>query len=292
MEWMDRYENLAPPGDDGTEAIETVEEAASTLITGNERFVRMRAGVAAAVGSADPHRLFRTSFVPESVAPSGRIDRQAPFSVIFGCADARFPAEIVFDTGPNRLFVVRVAGNVPGNECVGSIEYAAAMFRESLRMVTVVGHTGCGAVAAAVSSYLHPQGYAEIAFSRSLRSVVNHILVAVRSAALALDQAWGTEVARDPGYEKALAELACFLNAGITAYQLQSELGVAGPPVLFGVYDLATSRVGFPSETGGYVTKLSPAPSSPEQLVWLGHTLARSGSVGHHLARGRLTGPK
>src|SRR5262245_23257126 len=75
----------------------------------------------------------------------GVVPRQAPHSVVLGCSDARVPAELVFDAGPNELFVVRVAGNVLGDECLGSIEYALHSFQESVRLVAVVGHTGCGA---------------------------------------------------------------------------------------------------------------------------------------------------
>jgi len=50
---------------------------------------------------------------------------QRPFASILSCSDARVPVEFVFRCGSNELFVVRVAGNVPGAECLGSLEYAA-----------------------------------------------------------------------------------------------------------------------------------------------------------------------
>src|SRR5689334_17496047 len=37
---------------------------------------------------------------------------QAPHAIIFGCSDARVPAEIIFDQGLGDLFVIRVAGNI------------------------------------------------------------------------------------------------------------------------------------------------------------------------------------
>src|SRR5579871_1429295 len=53
-----------------------------------------------------------------SVAP------QQPFAAVLGCADARVPIELVFNEGPNELFVVRVAGNSLGSDVLGSLHYA------------------------------------------------------------------------------------------------------------------------------------------------------------------------
>ena len=50
--------------------------------------------------------------------------KQAPFAVVVGCSDARVPTEMLFGQGFNDLFVIRVAGNVLGDVCMGSIEFA------------------------------------------------------------------------------------------------------------------------------------------------------------------------
>jgi len=218
--------------------------------------------------------------------------KQTPFGIVLGCSDARAPLELVFDAEPNQLFVVRVAGNVLGDECLGSIEYALYNFQESVRVLTVLGHSGCGAVAAAVKTYLSPKRAAGIAFSRSLRSVVNHILVAVRSAALSMEQVWGTDIIEQPGYPEALAELAVSLNAAMTAYQLKLELKaheLTQPEVVYGVFDLVTSRVSGPPNMDSVA--LSPAPNDPSELVELGVQLARSDVVTRHmnLIRGPFT---
>ena len=55
----------------------------------------------------------------------GEVPRQAPFAVVVGCSDARVPIEMLFGQGFNDLFVIRVAGNVLGDVCMGSIEFAA-----------------------------------------------------------------------------------------------------------------------------------------------------------------------
>ncbi len=74
---------------------------------------------------------------------------QDPFAIVLGCSDSRVPPEIIFDSGIGDLFVVRVAGEVAGDQVLGSIEYAAAHLLTPLLLV--LGHTNCGAVTAAVS---------------------------------------------------------------------------------------------------------------------------------------------
>jgi len=70
-----------------------------------------------------------------------------PFAAVLGCSDARAPAEFVFDVGLGDLFVIRVAGNIVAPSQVGSIEFAVDAFQVPL--VVVMGHTRCGAIAAA-----------------------------------------------------------------------------------------------------------------------------------------------
>jgi carbonic anhydrase len=66
---------------------------------------------------------------------------QSPFAAVLGCADARVPTEMVFGKGCNELFVVRVAGNVLGQECLGSLRYAVNHFSSTLKLVVVLAHT-------------------------------------------------------------------------------------------------------------------------------------------------------
>lgn len=73
---------------------------------------------------------------------------QFPFASVLGCADSRFPAEIVLDQGLGDLFVVRVAGNVASQTAIGSLEFSTAVL--GTQLILVIGHERCGAVAAAV----------------------------------------------------------------------------------------------------------------------------------------------
>lgn len=74
-------------------------------------------------------------------------DHQHPGAITLSCSDSRVPPDIVFDQGLGDVFVVRNAGNVVSNQVLASIEYAAAVLHVPL--LVVMGHTRCGAMAAA-----------------------------------------------------------------------------------------------------------------------------------------------
>jgi carbonic anhydrase len=78
----------------------------------------------------------------------GLADDQAPFACVLGCADSRVPPELLFDQGLGDLFTVRAVGEVLDDAVVGSIEYAVEHL--GVRAVVVLGHSGCGAVRAAI----------------------------------------------------------------------------------------------------------------------------------------------
>ncbi len=75
---------------------------------------------------------------------------QRPFAALLTCADSRLAPERLFDQGLGDLFVVRVAGNVCATNEMASLEYAAGHL--DVPLVFVLGHTQCGAVAAAVAN--------------------------------------------------------------------------------------------------------------------------------------------
>ena len=74
---------------------------------------------------------------------------QRPAAVVVGCADSRVDPTILFDADLGDLFVVGVAGNVVTPEVLGSVELAVAELGAPLCLV--LGHSGCGAVGAAVA---------------------------------------------------------------------------------------------------------------------------------------------
>ena len=93
------------------------------------------------------------------VRAQGEMPKAAPFAVVVGCSDARVPTEMIFGQGFNDLFVIRVAGNVLGDECLGSVDYALNALSDSVKVLIVLGHSGCGAVTAAVDAYLKPLSF-------------------------------------------------------------------------------------------------------------------------------------
>ncbi|GAA4829716.1 carbonic anhydrase [Luteimicrobium xylanilyticum] len=112
----------------------TPAESWSALREGNARFVRDEM----AHPSQDTTRRQETALA------------QHPFGVVFGCSDSRVASELIFDQGLGDLFVVRNAGHVVDPAVLGSIEFGVEILGANL--VVVLGHSSCGAVAAAAST--------------------------------------------------------------------------------------------------------------------------------------------
>jgi carbonic anhydrase len=256
----------------------TAADARRRLEDGNRQFAALLAS-AHGEGAAEPHVIpFDVSHV-EGETASGAVT-QAPFAVVLGCSDARVPTELIFGQAYNDLFVVRVAGNVLGSVCLGSVDYAAGHLGESLKLLVVVGHTGCGAVVAAVSSFLQPGRYLELAASHALRSVVDPISIDVRAAARALETVHGRDVSLRPGYGKALVETSVVVNAAVTAHTLELEFaGRSGCEVVYGVYDLATHVVGVPAAGPAEEAGLHAPPRDRDGFVALLTGVASSARV-------------
>lgn len=75
---------------------------------------------------------------------------QKPTAVVFGCADSRVAAEIIFDQGLGDMFVVRTAGHVIDSAVLGSLEYAVTVL--NVPLIVVLGHDSCGAVKATLAA--------------------------------------------------------------------------------------------------------------------------------------------
>ncbi|MEP6507311.1 MAG: carbonic anhydrase [Gemmatimonadales bacterium] len=118
------------------------------MIPAEEALERLRAGNA--------------RFVAETRSDDGNVGQvrraevanaQEPFAIVLGCSDSRVPAELIFDQGLGDLFVIRVAGNIVAATQIGSIEFAAERYHT--RLVVVVGHSQCGAIAATLEALQH-----------------------------------------------------------------------------------------------------------------------------------------
>ena len=104
----------------------------------------------------------RRFFTGQTQHPNSDADRlalaaksnQCPhaYATVLSCSDSRVPVEIIFDAGIMDIFVIRVAGNLWGQNVMASLEYGAAHVKTPV--LVVLGHTDCGAVTAAVNTHL------------------------------------------------------------------------------------------------------------------------------------------
>jgi carbonic anhydrase len=214
------------------------EAALRRLDDGSRAFGELLSDLDAATGSArrvipvDPRDL---GLLPAGAGPP----RQRPFAAVLGCSDARVPIELIFNEGPNDLFVVRVAGNTLGDDVRGSLKYALQHLGDSLKAIVVLGHSGCGAVTAAVDVFLDPGGYLSLASQHSTRALVDRLQIVVQAAAKRLQAMYGPEVTRYQGFRGALIEVSVVTNAALAAHTLQREIGMASPDgvrTAYGVY--------------------------------------------------------
>ena len=140
---------------------------------------------------------------------------QHPYAVVVCCSDSRVIPEQIFSASIGDLFVIRVAGNVLDQHQLGSIEYAAGHLH--CQHIIVLGHTGCGAVKAALTG--GGDGF--------IKYITDDILEAV-----------GSE--RDP-------DKACCLNVEHAVDRLKREFAShpeVGEAVIEGaVYDIKTGVV-------------------------------------------------
>ena len=116
--------------------------ALKLLKVGNERFV---------VGAPKAGKVH--SSMRETLATG-----QAPHTALVGCADSRVPLETVFDALPGDLFVLRNAGNTcthAEGSVLGSLEFCTGPLKT--RLIFVLGHTSCGAIKGATSTFLSGQ---------------------------------------------------------------------------------------------------------------------------------------
>jgi carbonic anhydrase len=175
----------------------------------------------------------------ESMISHGRRGEfaQTPFAIILGCSDSRAPAEIVFDQGLGDLFVIRVAGNIVAPSQVGSVEFAAERF--GTRLVIVMGHTGCGAIDAAIEAIMSEHGSTA---SRNLLSIVNRVRPGIEALV-------GTDLASDP-VKLRRAAMRANVRASVSHLRYGSEVIERlshddGLAVIGAELDLTTGEVNF-----------------------------------------------
>ena len=258
----------------------SAEAALQELTDGNQAFAaildRAEAGIPSGrkIISLTAKDLGLTS--PGDVAPD-----QQPFAAVLSCADARVPVEMVMWQQANDLFVVRVAGNTPGPQSMGSLDYAVQHLT-SIRLLVVLGHTGCGAISAAVDAYITPASYMGITGDLSLRAIIDGTMLAVAGAADALHEVYGDTVRKQPGYRNALIELGVIMNTALTAATVRQAFSKRLGPNLgavYGVFNLQNHLIGLPSygdSASDWQAGLWDAPLGAGEFGALALQMARS----------------
>jgi carbonic anhydrase len=246
------------------------------LDEGNRTFASLLETLAARSGSAqhtievDPRDL---GLLSGEAAPT-----QRPFAAVLGCSDARVPVELIFSEGPNDLFVVRVAGNGLGDDVLGSLRYAVDHLRGSLRLVVILGHSGCGAISAAVDSFLDPAGYISLAGNHAIRSILDRQLIVVQATARRLASAFGADVTQRKRYRDALVEASVVTNAALAAYTMQQELhGLDRHDLraVYGVYVLQSRKVWTPPANRDQRVGLAEPPKDADGFLQLGEAIVQ-----------------
>jgi carbonic anhydrase len=153
---------------------------------------------------------------------------QAPFAVILGCADSRVAPELAFDQSRGQLFVLRVAGNTLNVDMLASMEYALAVLGTPL--ITVLGHSACGAVGAAIKA---------VETDEQLPGHLPELIAPIKPAVEAVRSQGGDLLANaiEENVRLTVAKAAAArpIVSGLVA---DGKVKVVG-----GVYDLATGRV-------------------------------------------------
>jgi carbonic anhydrase len=112
----------------------TPDQVLKMVLDGNERFVSGRTR--------------QRDFLAQQKQSAS--EGQHPAAVFLSCLDSRAPVEVLCDLGIGDAFNARVAGNVVNDDILGSMEFATAA--AGAKLVMVMGHTACGAVAGAIDN--------------------------------------------------------------------------------------------------------------------------------------------
>ncbi len=183
----------------------TPDAALRALMTGNERF---------------DHNQLTSLEHDVRILRENTVEKQEPFAAVLACADSRVPIELVFDQTIGHIFVVRIAGNIVTPEIIASLEYAVAVL--GVKVLLVLGHTGCGAVKAAMKADPVPG---------QISALYQHIQSAVEHSG----GDFGKAIANNARFQANL------LRTSSTV--VRDALKAAKLRVEFGVYDLGTGKV-------------------------------------------------
>lgn len=194
-------------------AAPTPDQALERLMAGNRRYV------------AEPQVCSGELARQRGQVASG----QAPWASVVSCADSRVPPELIFGgLGLGELFVVRNAGNTVDTAALGTLEFGAAVLGSPL--ILVLGHTRCGAVAAACDV---------VAKSATFPGSIGTMIETILPAAISASRQGGdvVEAAIRENVRRTVERL------GSTGPILSDLVAKGRIRIVGGIYELATGRV-------------------------------------------------
>jgi carbonic anhydrase len=129
----------------------TPKDSLTRLMEGNARFSQAWTSAGGRVVLAERMAILNDIWERDChLDPVALAQGQKPYAAILSCADSRVDPGWIFACGSGELFQVRNAGNTAFDDGIASLEYAVAVLGTPL--VIVMGHSGCGAVKAAMGS--------------------------------------------------------------------------------------------------------------------------------------------
>jgi carbonic anhydrase len=129
----------------------TPKDALARLMLGNTRFAKAWMEARGMATPTERMQVINQIWSSEcQIDPLALEQGQRPFAATLSCADSRVDPSWLFACGTGELFEVRCAGNTAFNDAVASLEYAVSSL--GTQLILVIGHSGCGAVKAAMDS--------------------------------------------------------------------------------------------------------------------------------------------
>jgi carbonic anhydrase len=138
--------------------------------------------------------------------------------------------ELAFDQGPGDIFVMRVAGNIVTPDLLASIEYGAQFLGAPLIMV--LGHTGCGAVDAAIKV---------LKTKAVLPGHLPALITAIKPAVIVAEKTKSGNLLDNAVAENVRRQMARLKSSSPIVQKLYASKKI---DIVGGVYDLATGKIG------------------------------------------------
>jgi len=164
-----------------------------------------------------------------SAGRAARVQGQYPIAAILSCADSRVAPELAFDQGPGDLFVVRVAGNIVNADLLASLEYGVKFLGAPL--ILVLGHTGCGAVDAAIKV---------LKTKAVLPGHLPELITAIKPAVIVAERTQSGNLLDNAATENVRRQVARLKKSPPIVQQFYSDRKI---DIVGGMYDLATGRI-------------------------------------------------